>query len=116
MKNNEWLKRHAARVSGIVTTMDDVAKLRKSLRVTLWSEDAHGRHQLSLGVLPFEEVMSIHFAEGAVVSGFSLWLNDKEVFSQYVNGFKTSVTIPSDGSLNIDNRSLLMKLVPCDLS
>ena len=120
---NEWLRRKADR-DGVFFAFergDDVAgmtlqELKKEMYVTLWVDDARGRHQLSTGALPFEEVIKTHFAGEAVVGGFSVWLGDREVCRQRL-GFYPGIVFPREGgSLEIDMSNVDMELIPPLLS
>ncbi len=119
---NEWLRRKADR-DGVLFAFErgDVAgmtlqELKKAMYVTLWVDDARGRHQLSTGALPLEEVINIHFAGEAVVGGFSVWLGEREVFRQRL-GFPSGFVIPREGgSLEIDMSNVEMELIPPLLS
>ena len=119
---NQWLKRRAEKDRGQQLWHDkdfrspttDIRELQKAMTVTLWVDAPDGRHQLPFDALPFEEVISFHFVEEVVVSGFSIWLGGKELVWQRL-GFD-NVKIPKGGSLDILTKSLHMQLLPLALS
>jgi len=123
---NEWLRRRAENTKrvfsqylwydkSVISKTADVRELQKGMRVTIWVNAAHGRHHI-IGALPFEEVINHHFADDTMVNGFSIWLDDREILWQRLGWFRTGVTIPSGGSLEINMKSLNMELMPFTLS
>lgn len=114
---NEWLKKieaktsHKKCVKGFMAT--GIMELCSRMRVAIWANVACGGHRLDLNDLPFEEVMKIHFVKEAVVSGFSIWLDDREVFRQR---FPMDFTVQVGETLNLDMRTIEMEAVSLVLS
>ena len=101
---NEWVRRKEQR---------SVKELQGRMRVALWANDVHGRHQLAFDDFPFEEVIKIHFVEEVVVSGFSILVGESPLFHQR---FPTDYNLHEGESLNLDMRSLGWVTLPLVLS
>lgn len=111
--SNEWLvRREQKNVSGMPFTLWSKG-MESRMRIGLWVDGVYGRHQLTFDDFPFEEVITIHFVEKVVVSGFSILLDGKELYNER---FSMDYDLHEGASLSIDMKPLKMMTLPLILS